>query len=179
MTNEAQQVATIHPEVSNFFHTFHSVNQELKEAKATIVEQNNIIRTLEDQLDGMRDLLREVSAKSDYNNNLCIEMRTHFVAMQTIAKEAEKCFNSGPSRFNGVRDKATIQMSQLANEINEAVTDTEKEEIAEKNEKLAVPVNPINTAPAMPVAASQQDDKIPAFLSKPMNKIKAGKEWSK
>jgi len=144
MTNE---MTNIHPEVTNFLNNAHNMRSELDDALRLIDSQKSIIETQSDQLDGMREMIKEISAKSDYYMRLCVEMRTHFIAMQALTKEAEKCFVSGPYRNNGAISQETLRVQMIADDINhnglnlEPPTEDEIEDIKSRNEQLAAPVD--------------------------------------
>lgn len=122
--NNANEVQTIHPEVTGFLTNYHQQAGELAIAKRTIDDQNHLIATLEDQTDNYRKVIEEVSAKSDYYMRLAVEMRTHFSALQAMTREAEKAFTTGPYRNNGAVPKEALQI--VADDIN---SNTEVKEI--------------------------------------------------
>ncbi len=113
MTNE---VKTVPAEVTSFLSQYHSQSEQLAQVLRKVEDQDHLIATLYDQIDGYRKIIEEVSAKSDYYMRLAVEMRTHFSALGAMTREAEKCFTTGPYRNNGAVPKEALQV--VADDIN-------------------------------------------------------------
>lgn len=176
MSNE-NTVSNVHPSVAEFLTKYHSLNEELNKANRLLESQHAMIATLEDQIDDMRNMVRETSATSDYYMRLCVEMRTHFIAMQAINKEAERCFASGPYRNNGAVSKEVLRTQMVADDLHKIYdvppSEDEKKDIEARMRQLAEPVETKidqviqQNAPFAPKAAetSKDNQPIPSFLT--------------
>ncbi len=117
--NEVAAIAP--PEVTDFLTNYHHLKSDYNNICKQLDDANHHIAALSDQVNSYKDIIADVSLERDYYMRLNVEMRTHFIAVQAIAREADKCFTSGPYRNNGSVPKDAIKIQAVADEINNDV----------------------------------------------------------